>query len=197
MGKEALIMVDVQNDFCPGGSLPVIEGDHVVGPLNKVAAVLKSQGGLVFASRDWHRADNTVHMNPDKWPSHCVQGTTGAEFHSDLEMEEVTVVSKGMGNEDDGYSAFEGQVEGERLLGDVLRDLGVDRVVVGGLATDYCVKATVLSALRERFMTTVLTDAIRAVNINPEDGEKALKEMEEAGVILSTSEKVIAKYLGE
>lgn len=199
MAKEALIIVDVQNDFCPGGSLAVNEGDQVVEPLNKMAEIIKTQRGLVFASRDFHRADNVVHMNPNKWPLHCIQGTSGAEFHKDLKLNGVEVVSKGMENADDGYSAFEGKIADGRLLGEVLEEAGVEKVFIGGLATDYCDKATVLDALRQKFIKSVvvITDAIRAVDVHPGDGDCAIQEMKSAGAEFIISEKIIAKYLNQ
>lgn len=192
--SAALIMIDVQNDFCPGGSLAVAEGDQVVDPLNRVAAVFKSHHQLVLASRDWHLKENTDHMDPydpAKWPYHCLQNTPGAQFHPRLNLEGVRVISKGTGLINDGYSAFD-----HTRLDQILNAKGVKRVVLGGLATDYCVKATVIDARRIGLVTEVLTDAIRAVNLAPDDGAKALAEMKALGARLTTSDAVIARYLG-
>ena len=197
---DALIMVDVQNDFCPGGSLAVNEGDQVVGPLNNLQKLFR----VVVATRDWH-LKNTVHFkvnNPKAlWPPHCVQGTKGAEFHPaldvnvavDLPSVGVVILSKGIDPEDDGgYSGFEGFTGRDRPLADYLHSMGVTRVFVGGLATDYCVKETVLDALRQEFETVVVMDAIRAVNLKPGDGEKAIKEMKDAGAVFVTSDQVVS-----
>jgi nicotinamidase/pyrazinamidase len=179
----ALIVVDVQNDFCPGGSLAVAEGDAVVPVLNEYMARAADAGVPIFASRDWH-PEHTRHFVAEggPWPPHCVQGTHGAEFHPDLRLPlGAVVVSKGMSGEDQGYSALEAvQPDGRPLL-DVLRALGVQHVYVGGLATDYCVRMTVLDALKAGFATSVLIDAVRAVDVQPGDGERALNEMLAAG----------------
>jgi nicotinamidase/pyrazinamidase len=175
--KRALIVVDVQNDFCPGGALAVPGGDHVVAPLNKLIREFIERGDMVFKSRDWH-PPKTRHFAQygGTWPVHCVQNTPGAEFHRDLlDDPRIRVVSKGMGDED-SYSAFDGTD-----LADVLREQGVEEVWIGGLATDYCVKNTVLDALREGFKVKAISDAMRAVEIQPGDGERAIQEMRRAG----------------
>ncbi|MEN3001694.1 MAG: bifunctional nicotinamidase/pyrazinamidase [Armatimonadota bacterium] len=190
MQDTALLIVDVQNDFCPGGALPVPEGDQVVPVLNRVAQQVAQAGGLVFASRDWH-PPTTRHFAAygGKWPVHCVQNTPGAEFHPDLKLPEgTTIISKGTGERDDGYSAFEGHTaEGKTLL-EILRERGVRRLIVGGLATDYCVRASALDALKHGFEVIVLTDAVRGVDVQPGDSERALQEMRTAGATLTTSE---------
>lgn len=193
MIKEALIMVDVQNDFCPNGSLAVTDGDSVVEPLNRMAEVIRAKGGLVFASRDWHRSDNTLHFA--KWPEHCIQETEGAEFHKDLNLTGVEVISKGTENADDGYSAFQGKMADGGLLEDALRKAGVTRVLVGGLATDYCVSETAIDAVDEGFEVYLLQDACRAVNIHEMDGQRALDEMVKNGVKLSSSIREIERYV--
>jgi nicotinamidase/pyrazinamidase len=175
--KRALIVVDVQNDFCPGGSLAVERGDEVVAPLNRLIKEFLARGEPVFKSRDWHPA-RTKHFAAygGTWPVHCVQNTRGAEFHPDLlEDPRIRIISKGTGDED-SYSAFDGT-----NLADLLRERGVTEVFVGGLATDYCVKNTVLDALREGFKVRALTEAMRAVNLQPGDDARALEEMRRAG----------------
>jgi nicotinamidase/pyrazinamidase len=175
--KRALIVVDVQNDFCPGGALAVEHGDEVVGPLNRLIEEFLERGEPVYKSRDWHPAV-TKHFQAygGTWPVHCVQNTHGAEFHKDLlEDPRVRVVSKGLGDEDN-YSAFDGTT-----LAEELRREGVEEVWVGGLATDYCVKNTVLDARREGFRVRALSDAMRAVNLQPGDDQRALAEMRDAG----------------
>lgn len=176
--KKALIVVDVQNDFCPGGSLAVANGDEVVAPLNKLIKEFLDRGEPVYKTRDWH-PKQTKHfaVYGGTWPVHCVQGTRGAEFHPGLSDDpRVTIISKGIDESADGYSGFDGT-----NLAESLREEGVEEVWVGGLATDYCVKHTVLDALREGFEVKVLADAMRAVNIKPDDGQQAIKEMREAG----------------
>jgi nicotinamidase/pyrazinamidase len=175
--KRALIVVDVQNDFCPGGALAVEHGDEVVEPLNHFIEEFLEQGQPVYKSRDWHPAV-TRHFAAygGTWPVHCVQGTRGAEFHERLlDDPRVHVVSKGLGDEDN-YSAFDGTT-----LAEDLRREGVREVWVGGLATDYCVKQTVLDARREGFRVRALSDAMRAVNLQPGDDARALEEMRAAG----------------
>ena len=176
--RKALIVVDVQNDFCPGGSLAVAHGDEVVAPLNRLIKEFLDRGEPVFKTRDWH-PEKTKHFAAygGTWPVHCVQNTRGAEFHPDLSDDpRVTVISKGFDESADGYSGFDGT-----QLGKMLRDDGVEEVWVGGLATDYCVKETVLDARREGFKVKALADAMRPVNVKPDDGKKALEEMSAAG----------------
>ncbi len=187
---SALLIVDVQNDFCPGGALPVARGHEVVEPLNAVAARFAAAGRPVIASRDWH-PPRTRHFKEygGQWPPHCVQGTPGAEFHPNLKLPAGTIiVSKGMAEHEDAYSAFEARDEAGRPLADLLRALGVQRLYVGGLATDYCVKASVLDARRHGFEVIVLEDAVRAVELQPGDEERALAEMRAAGArIMATT----------
>jgi len=187
---DALVIVDVQNDFCPGGSLAVADGDAVVPVCNEYLRRAREAGMPIFASRDWHPA-NTRHFttNGGPWPPHCIQGTSGAAFHPDLRIPaEAMVVSKGTGVEDDGYSMIDAQAPDGRPLVEVLRDGGISRIHVGGLATDYCVRATVLDALKAGLEVAVLTDACRAVNLQPDDGRKALDEMAAAGATFETLE---------
>jgi nicotinamidase/pyrazinamidase len=187
----ALIVVDVQNDFAdPAGSLSVAGGDAIIATVNREIAMARSNGALVVATQDWH-PQMTPHFARDGgiWPVHCVAGTWGAALHPDLALpDDAPRIHKGADGED-GYSGFTmrdpttGQTiatELERLL----RDAGVERVVVVGLATDYCVRETALDAVRLGFETRVLTDAIAAVNLEPGDGERALDEMAAAGVAM-------------
>jgi nicotinamidase/pyrazinamidase len=188
--KDALLVVDVQNDFCPGGSLAVADGDAVVPVLNGYLERAATAGIPIFASRDWHPAQ-TTHFSAygGQWPPHCVQGTPGAAFHPDLRLPAGTVVvSKGMKPVDEGYSLFEARLDDGRDALSALRELGVTRVHVGGLATDYCVRATVLDALSARFDVFLLEDAIRAVEVQPGDGVRALEEMHAAGASAETLE---------
>jgi nicotinamidase/pyrazinamidase len=183
--KKALIVVDVQNDFCPGGSLAVVNGDKVVAPLNKLMNEFLDRGEPVFKTRDWHPA-KTKHFKAygGTWPVHCVQGTRGAEFHPDLlDDPRITIISKGTDESADGYSGFDGT-----NLARVLREEEVEEVWVGGLATDYCVKHTVLDARRENLAVKALADAMRPVNEDPQDGAEAIEEMREAGAEIVGSE---------
>ena len=194
MKTTALLIVDVQNDFCPGGALAVANGDRVVAPLNKALFMCTQAGLPIIASRDWHPA-TTSHFQPfgGPWPIHCVQQTHGAAFHTALEVPCSTIIiSKGMDERSDGYSAFDGKEASGTSLAETLIKLGVRRLLVGGLATDYCVKATVLDALEKGFEVVVLQDAIAAVNLHPEDGAKALTAMIEGGArVLPVAELVV------
>jgi len=191
----ALIVVDVQNDFCPGGALPVAHGDEVVPVLRQLAARFAAIGLPVYASRDWHPADSThFAVNGGQWPVHCVQGTPGARLREDLRLPAGTaIITKGQTRFDQGYSGIAGEVAGRGSLLEDLRTRGVDHLYVGGLATDYCVRYTVLDALRVGFDVTVLTDAIRAVDVTRGDGDRALEEMRSAGATLATSASVFAE----
>ena len=175
--KQALIVVDVQNDFCPGGALAVAHGDEVVEPLNEQIDEFLERGAPVYKRRDWH-TPTTNHFTAygGTWPVHCVQNTKGAEFHPELRDDpRINVISKGLGDTD-CYSAFD-----ETDLASQLRRQGVEEVVVGGLATDYCVKNTVLDALKHGFKVKALKNAMRAVDLKPGDGDNAIKEMSAAG----------------
>jgi nicotinamidase/pyrazinamidase len=175
--KQALIVVDVQNDFCPGGTLAVSHGDEVVAPLNELIDEFLERGDPVYKSRDWHQPQ-TKHFQAygGTWPVHCVQNTKGAEFHPQLKDDpRIRVISKGLGDTD-CYSAFD-----ETDLAIQLRDQGVQEILVGGLATDYCVKNTVIDALKQGFRVKALKNAMRAVELNPGDGERAIQEMKTAG----------------
>ena len=189
---DALVIVDVQNDFCPGGALGVRDGHLVVAPLNACAARFAAAGAPVYASRDWHPA-RTSHFKEwgGPWPPHCVQGTRGAEFHPDLRLPAgAAVVSKGSAIDEDAYSCFQARDAAGRPFPDVLRAAGVRRLVVGGLATDYCVKATALDARRAGLDVVVLEDAMRAVDLLPGDEQRAIAEMTAAGVTLASSASV-------
>ncbi len=180
---SALLVVDVQNDFCPGGSLAVSEGDLVVPILNRYADVFHAAGRPIVASRDWH-PERTTHFKQfgGVWPAHCVQGTGGAEFHPELRLPPGTmVVSKGMGENEDNYSALEARDEEGRTVPELLADLDIKRLYVGGLATDYCVKHSALDARKAGLDVVVLIDAIRGVDLQPGDSDRAVEEMRAAG----------------
>jgi nicotinamidase/pyrazinamidase len=181
---DALILVDVQVDFLPGGRLGVPRGDEVVPVLNRYVKRFAAAGLPVFATRDWHPVDHcsfTAQGGP--WPAHCVVGTPGAQFASGLLLPAaVSVISKAARREEEAYSGFAGTELAGRL-----RAAGVTRVFVGGLATDYCVLATVRDALAEGFGVVVLADAVRAVDVQPGDGARALASMRALGATVLPS----------
>ena len=189
---KALVIVDVQNDFCPGGSLAVAGGDRVAAPLARLAARCAAAGLPVFASRDWHPPDTAHFQNAGgPWLVHCVRDTPGAELHPDLVLPpEAVILSKGVDPQADGYSAFEARDEAGRDLVELLRAAGVDHLLVGGLATDYCVRATVLAALARGLRVSLLTDAVAGVNVQPGDADRAIEEMVAAGAQLTTTDQV-------
>jgi nicotinamidase/pyrazinamidase len=181
--KAALLIVDVQNDFCPGGALQIRDGDRVIAPLNAAAQLFRAAALPVLASRDWH-PPQTRHFREfgGDWPLHCVAGTTGAAFHPDLRLPPGTMIlSKGFDPALNGYSAFEAVSADGRQLAEVLAELEVQRLYIGGLATDYCVLATTLEARQHGLAVTVLTDAIAAVESLPGDTTAALAKMQAAG----------------
>ncbi|MCL5946780.1 MAG: isochorismatase family protein [Chloroflexi bacterium] len=190
--SAALIVVDVQRDFCPGGALAVPRGDEVIPTLNTYLRRAQQHGILVYVSRDWHPQRSThFQAYGGPWPVHCVQETAGAAFHPTLELpSNAVVVSKGMGATDDGYSAFEAQTDGGLFLEDALRTEDIDCLCIGGLATDYCVRATVLEACSKGFRTILLLDGSRGVNVAPGDSERAIVEMVRAGAYVTTLEHI-------
>lgn len=179
--KRALLIVDVQKDFCPGGALGVKDGDRVVPVINR----LMKRFDLVISSQDWHPRE-TIHF--EKWPPHCIAGTEGAAYHPALDSNRIDLrLLKGTENRDDGYSAFEAT---NVSLSAFLQEHDIQALYVCGLTTDYCVKATALDALREGFHTCVVTDAIAAVNLQPGDERKALNELYAAGCMLLDSNEI-------
>ena len=195
---DALLVVDFQNDFTPGGALPVEGGDEIGATINAIA----DRFDFVVATRDWHPPDHGsfegVEVDaakwhgldpPGIWPVHCVQGTPGAELHASLDRSKLDhVVDKAQDPYTQGYSSFHGG-----NLAEVLREHDVDHVYIAGLATDYCVKNTVLDAVREGFDVTVVTDAIRGIDVKPGDSERAIEEMRRAGAELVTSEELLQR----
>jgi nicotinamidase/pyrazinamidase len=189
MTKAALIIVDVQNDFCPGGALEARGGAAIVPVLNRYLADARRSGDTIYASRDWHPMD-TRHfkIHGGLWPPHCVQYTAGAEFHPDLALPpDAIVISKGDVSDREGYSAFDGHTAEGRTLADDLRARHIDELRVGGIATDYCVKETVLDALREGFRVTVLSDAVTGIDVEPGDTKRALDAMRTAGAEITNA----------
>ena len=181
--EDALIVADVQKDFLPGGALPVIGGDEVIPVLNDYINIFKTANVKIYATRDWH-PPNHGSFRPfgGPWPMHCIQNTEGAKFPSNLRLPENTaIISKAMDPKLEAYSGFDGTT-----LAQDLKKNGVSRVFVGGLTTDYCVKTTVLDGLALGFKVVVLIDAIRGINVNPEDSEKAILEMQSKGAQIAT-----------
>ena len=184
---DGLLLVDPQNDFCPGGSLAVAEGDAVMPVLNEWITAAERAGVPIFVSRDWHPA-RTTHFKDygGVWPAHCVMNTRGAQFHPDLHLtSDAVVVSKGMGETEDAYSAFQARDASGTLLGALLDQRGVRHLYVAGLATDYCVKSSALDALNSHLGVTLVPEGMRAVNLQPTDGEQALAEMRARGAQLA------------
>ena len=179
---DALIIVDVQNDFLPGGSLAVPDGDKIIPVLNKYACKFAGIFLPVFATRDWHPEKHcSFKEQGGMWPPHCVANTNGADFSKDLKLPANTcIISKAVYEDNDAYSGF-----GGTNLHAKLTEMNIKRVFIGGLATDYCVKATVQDALNHGYITYYLQDASRAVNVKPGDEVKAEESMVRSGAILS------------
>jgi nicotinamidase/pyrazinamidase len=215
VGKRALVLVDIQNDFCAGGALAVADGDAVVPVANALAEQFAAAGGAVLATRDFHPAGHgsfaSAHGGeyvPDPagnarpvgvgdvvllggieqvlWPDHCVQGTTGADYHPQLRRDLIVrEFTKGCDVQVDSYSGFyDNDRQSSTGLAEWLREQGISQLTVVGLATDYCVRATVLDALREGFAVTVVADGCRAVNMTAGDDARALDDMRAAGAVI-------------
>jgi len=179
--RDALVVSDVQRDFLPGGALPVARGDEIVAPLNEIFGAFVAAGCPIFAVRDWHPPDHcSFASRGGPWPPHCVAGTPGAEFAEALRLPpSAVIISKATARNKEAYSAFAGTDLGARLAA-----AGARRVVVAGLATDYCVVETVLDARAAGFEVVVLVDAVRAIDAEAGDGARALHRMEQAGAEL-------------
>src|SRR5215471_4981514 len=187
--SDALVLVDIQNDFCPGGALAVPEGDQIVVVVNRIAPLFS----YVAATEDWHPENHISFKEQDgPWPPHCVQGTMGAELHPALDRSGIDlIVRKGNRPDRDTFEGLQALNESGDSLDEILKSKGVDSIYVAGLATDYCVKATVLDALKKGFRVFAVTDAMRAVNPQPGDDARALEEMKAAGADLLTSQQVL------
>jgi len=179
--KTALLIVDLQNDFCPGGSLPTPQGDIIVPVINKLMDKFK----LIIASRDWHPED-TIHFK--RWPVHCVKESHGADFPAELNREKINqIFEKGTGSKDDGYSAFEAT---NKNLAEYLKEKEVDELYITGLTAEYCVKSTVLDALKQGFRIYVIKDAVEGIRQNEDDYDNAFEDMKNAGAIIIAAEDV-------
>jgi len=189
---SALLVIDVQNDFCPGGALAVPEGDRVVPVINRCIDLFSRSGLPVIASRDWH-PPRTSHFREfgGSWPPHCVQESVGAAFHPELRLpRDAAIVSKGMDPASDDYSAFRASDPHGLSLARLLEGLGVSHLYVAGLATDYCVRESVLEALRLGFRVTVISDGIRGVDLEQGDSDRAVAAMVSAGAEMISSEEM-------
>jgi len=181
--RKALLIVDVQNDFCPKGALAVPRGDKVVPPINKYIKIFSQNKLPIFVTRDWHPKE-TKHFKDfgGLWPKHCIKKTKGARFHPDLKLPKgIIILSKGMNPDQDGYSVFQAQDNQGRGILHWLKRLKIDELFIAGLATDYCVKFSALEALKLGLKVKILTDAIQGVNIKASDSQEAIKEMLAAG----------------
>jgi nicotinamidase/pyrazinamidase len=189
LNDAALVLVDIQNDFCPGGALAVAEGDQVVEIVNRLMPLFP----IVVSTQDWHPANHiSFKEQGGPWPPHCVQGTRGAQLHPALETEAIDYYFRKASSPDkDAYSEFEGVDDNGRTLDETLKGRRVRKLYVAGLATDYCVLATVLDGLDNGYEVYAITDAMRAVNVNPDDGRKALEEMARKGARLTASDEVL------
>ncbi|WP_340690560.1 nicotinamidase [Hydrogenobacter thermophilus] len=188
--KDALIVVDMQNDFMPWGALPVPDGDKIVPKLNAYIDIFSSRGLPVYFTRDWHPPDHISFVeNGGVWPPHCVQNTEGAKFHKDLRIpkDNKFIISKGTSKDFDAYSGFQGT-----MLDSLLQERGIRRVFVGGVATDYCVKNTVMGALNLEYQAFLLIDATKGVDVKPGDTERAIDEMLSSGAVAIEFENLTA-----
>lgn len=191
--KKTLLIIDVQNDFCPGGALPVAGADAIIPILNRYIRLSLKRGLPIFASRDWHPR-KTRHFKKfgGRWPIHCVQNTEGAQFHPCLRLPmETVILSKGMDPNKESYSAFQGVDSNRIRFIKLLRTFGIDHILAGGLATDYCVRWSVLDAIKYGFKVTLLRDAIKGVDLEPGDSERAIKDMVKRGARLITIKRLL------
>ena len=193
--NSALVIVDVQNDFCPGGALEVYNADEIILVINRYMELFRGKGLPIIASRDWHPRE-TKHFEKygGIWPEHCVQRSFGAMFRAGLLLPPDTLVfSKGMDPERDDYSALQARNDTGTSMTDFLKKVGIRELYICGLATDYCVRQTALEGLHLGFSITVLVDAVRGVELNPGDSKRALDELEAAGAVLKVVEDLFIK----
>jgi nicotinamidase/pyrazinamidase len=189
---SALVIVDIQNDFLPGGALAVPGGDKIIPVLNEYISVFKDHHSPIIATRDWH-PQITKHFKQygGLWPPHCIQNTWGARFHPDLHLPSDTIIiSAGIGEDQEGYSGFEGVDHTGKPFLNVLKEKQISHLYIGGIATEYCVKSTVLQAIKFGFKVNLLTDAIIGINLQPSDSQKAIDEMVNHGANLTTLDTI-------
>lgn len=191
LSSAALVLVDIQNDFCPGGALAVAEGDRIIEVVNRMMPWFS----FVVATQDWHPSNHiSFKERGGPWPPHCVQGTRGAQLHPSLDRNHIDAyLRKAATAEKDAYSEFEAVDDRGRALDEVLKDREIKTVYVVGLATDYCVKATVFDALKNGYEVYAVVDGMRAVDLTPGDGERALKEMASSGARLIESAEILPR----
>jgi len=188
--KQALIVVDIQRDFCPGGALPVTDGDRIIPAVNQLVRAFENAGLPIFFTRDWHPRNHiSFKDNGGPWPPHCVRNTSGASFHPSLAIPtDAGVIDKGTLQGEDAYSGFQGTDLARKL-----HRLHVKQIYVGGLATDYCVKNTVLDGAAQGFETCVITDCVRGVNLERTDSAAALRAMLSRGARQTTSGRLVKR----
>jgi nicotinamidase/pyrazinamidase len=190
--ERALIVVDIQRDFCPGGALPVTNGDKIIPAVNELVRAFEKAALPIFFTRDWHPRNHvSFRANGGPWPPHCIQNTPGAAFHPSLAIPtHAEVIEKGTLQAEDAYSGFQGTDLARKL-----HDLRVNQIYVAGLATDYCVKNTVLDGVAQGFVTFVITDCVKGVNLKRTDSSAALRTMRSRGARQTTSGRLV-KNLG-
>ncbi len=191
--KQALIVVDIQRDFCPGGALPVSDGDKIIPAVNELIRAFEREGLPVFLTRDWHPKNHiSFKVNGGAWPPHCIQNTPGASFHPSLVVPSAAeVIDKGTLRTDDTYSNFQGTDLAQKL-----HHLKVKQIYVVGLATDYCVMNTVVDGVAKGFETYVITDCVRGVNVRPRDSASAMRTMVLRGARQITSDRLLKSLRG-
>lgn len=193
--KKALLVVDMQNDFCPGGALSVPEGDKIIPKINKYIKIFVKKNLPIFVTRDWHPV-RTQHFKDfgGAWPVHCIQNNQGAQFHPELKLPKSAILLyKGMDPTQDAYSAFQAENESGVKLPQLLKIMGISELYIGGLATDYCVRFSSRDALKQGLKVKLLTDAIKGVNLKPQDSDKAINEMVKLGAKLISLKDMEAK----
>ena len=190
--QKALLIIDVQNDFCPGGTLGVPQAEKIIPAVNKYLKLFKKNKLPIFATRDWH-PPKTRHFKDfgGAWPAHCIQNTRGAAFHPRLKLpKEAVLLYKGMDPQEDSYSAFQAEDTSGMDFLSLLKRLKISELYVGGLATDYCVRSSVIDALKQKFKVRLLMDAVRGVDFKKGDSEKTVKEMITLGAKAITLNKI-------
>jgi len=191
--KKVLLVVDVQNDFCPKGALAVPEGDSIIPAINRYIRIFQKRGLPVLFTRDWHPL-KTGHFKDfgGIWPRHCIQNTRGAAFCAGLRLSRKPILLyKGMEPDKDSYSAFHAEDQAGSSLFKILRRIGAEEIYIAGLATDYCVKFSTFDAIKKGFKVKVLTDAVKGVNLKPDDSKDALRKMKQAGAGFVTIKSII------
>jgi nicotinamidase/pyrazinamidase len=188
--RGALIVVDIQRDFCPGGALPVKQGDQIIEPTNGLISLFQKKGLPIFFTRDWHPADHcSFRYRGGPWPPHCVKNTPGAEFYPSLLVPKgAVIISKATRRDVEAYSGFQGTAMAEHL-----KEMGVDELYVTGLATDYCVKNTVLDGISNGFKVSIVSDCVKGVNLKPTDSANAFRAMVAKGASKTTNDGVIKR----